>query len=83
MPCCLLLHLKTVEIHNFLGTLDEVKLVKYLLRHAKVLELMTIYWYDLTMDSESQKTMVKTKVDISKSPRGSSTCRLIFHDLMY
>ena len=83
MPYYLLLHLKTIEIHNFLGTPDEVKLVKYLLRHAKVLVLMTIYWYDLMMDSESQTTIVKTKVDISKSPRGSNTCQLIFHHLMY
>ncbi|KAK7816047.1 F-box/FBD/LRR-repeat protein At5g56420 isoform X1 [Quercus suber] len=83
VPNCLLLHLKTIEIHNFLGTPDEVKLVKYLLWHAKVLVLMTIYWYDLMMDSESLTAMVKTKVDMSKSPRGSNTCRLIFHDLMY
>ena len=83
MPYYLLLHLKTIEIHNFLGTPDEVKLVKYLLRHAKVLVLVTIYWYDLMMDSESKTTIVKTKVDISKSPRGSNTCQLIFHHLMY
>ena len=83
VPHCLLLHLKTIEIHNFLGTPDEVKLVTYLLGHATVLEMMTIYWYDTIMDSESQKTMVKTKVDILKSPRGSYTCQVIFHHLMY
>lgn len=40
---CLLFHLKTIEILTFRGEQAPVKIVKYFLINAKVLEKMTIH----------------------------------------
>ncbi|XP_062011821.1 uncharacterized protein LOC133728418 [Rosa rugosa] len=48
IPKCLPSHLKTISINGFygkgtIGYLDEMELIKYLLKNGRVLEKMTIY----------------------------------------
>lgn len=48
VPNCVLSHLKTVSLKGFKGKdfwghLDEMEVIKYLLRNSRVLEKMTIY----------------------------------------
>ncbi|KAL6198992.1 hypothetical protein ACLB2K_028780 [Fragaria x ananassa] len=48
VPNCLVSHLKTISIRGFrgkrcIGYQDEVEVTKYLLKHGRVLEKMTIY----------------------------------------
>ncbi|XP_059631951.1 F-box/LRR-repeat protein At4g14103-like [Cornus florida] len=69
VPNCLLLHLKAIEIKNFEGVADELNLVKYLLKNAKVLKKMSINCTFSTEDVNIQKKLLRF-------PRGSTSCQL-------
>ncbi|KAK6134386.1 hypothetical protein DH2020_031875 [Rehmannia glutinosa] len=76
VPTCLLSHLRTVRIDHFGSTKHELKLVKYLLKNAKVLKRMEVY-------SPKHEFDFKAKFDalrkISLFQRGSEACELAFH----
>lgn len=71
VPECLSSKLKTVEIKNFQGINDEFSLVKYLLKHGRVLKTMSIDCSLLPEYAKIQKKLYKFR-------RGSSTCKLVF-----
>ncbi|KAH7859513.1 hypothetical protein Vadar_002040 [Vaccinium darrowii] len=74
VPECLLLSLKTIEIHRFFGDVkDELNLVKYLLKNGMVLEKMTILcsYYDFVGDNS-----FSFKDELENYPRGSNNCNL-------
>ncbi|XP_065878960.1 F-box protein At4g09920-like [Euphorbia lathyris] len=48
VPECLSLHLKTIEIFEFVGFVEELDIVEYLLESAKVLDKMIIHRFDLS-----------------------------------
>ncbi|KAL1815583.1 hypothetical protein ACET3Z_018157 [Daucus carota] len=69
VPDCLSSKLKSIEIKNFQGINDEFSLVKYLLKHGRVLEMMSIDCSLLADDAKIQKKLYKFR-------RASSTCKL-------
>ena len=75
VPNCLLSHLKTICIKAFQGKiftgyLDEIQVIKYLLKNGQVLENMTIYTSGFSTDAEE-----KLIEEFSMFERGSGTCR--------
>lgn len=71
VPECLSSKLKTIEIKYFQGINDEFSLVKYLLKHGRVLKTMSIDCSLFPRDVKIQKKLYKFR-------RGSSTCKLVF-----
>ncbi|KAH7861691.1 hypothetical protein Vadar_029364 [Vaccinium darrowii] len=72
VPECLLLSLKTIEIHKFCGDVkEELDLVKYFLKNGMVLEKMTIlcYYYPFVGDN-----FFSFKDELENYPRGSKKC---------
>ncbi|XP_057993148.1 F-box/FBD/LRR-repeat protein At3g26920-like [Hevea brasiliensis] len=75
---CLLLHLKTIEIFNFVGLPGELYLVSYLLERAEVLDRMTIHSYDFSGRPRVRKKMESIRDEAFSFPIRSSTCKLVF-----
>ncbi|KAL9145919.1 hypothetical protein ABFS82_13G076400 [Erythranthe guttata] len=73
VPTCLLSHLRTVTLVHFEGR-HMFKIMRYLLRNAKVLEMMEIV-YPKIFDS---KDKIYTHDEISRFERGSKACKLAF-----
>ncbi|XP_073147253.1 F-box/FBD/LRR-repeat protein At5g56420-like isoform X2 [Henckelia pumila] len=71
LPKCLLSSLKYVVIHGFEGGDDELNMIRYILRHAKVLQRMDI-------NSVSHGEDAKILEQVSYSSRASQMCRLTF-----
>lgn len=78
VPECLLLRLKAIEICKFVGKTDEVKLIKYFLKNATVLENMTIRCHCLNVVWNIRKKLLMIQDELCKSPRGSSACQFKF-----
>ncbi|KAK6134285.1 hypothetical protein DH2020_031975 [Rehmannia glutinosa] len=76
VPTCLLSHLRTVRIDYFECTKHELKLVKYLLKNAKVLKRMEIYSPTHGFGFEAK---FNTLQKISLFQRGSEACELAFY----
>jgi hypothetical protein len=66
VPQCLSLNLRTCNLFNFLGLQGEVKLAKYILKNARVLQTMDI----INIGQANIKRL------ISLCPRASATCKL-------
>ncbi|XP_073119359.1 F-box/FBD/LRR-repeat protein At5g56420-like isoform X1 [Henckelia pumila] len=73
LPECLLSSLKYVCICGFAGGEHELNMVRYILRHAKILK--TIKIDSASPDNDSKLNMLQR---ISYFPRGSKNCRLTF-----
>ncbi|KAK6145002.1 hypothetical protein DH2020_021822 [Rehmannia glutinosa] len=76
VPTCLLLHLGTVRIDQFVCTEPEFNMVRYILRNAKVLKRMEIYTESHGIDLKEKFVALKI---ISLFQRGSEACELVFH----
>ncbi|OMO56251.1 hypothetical protein COLO4_35717 [Corchorus olitorius] len=74
VPECLLETLQTIRIHNLVGRKCEIFLVRYMLKHAQVLQEMTIDWrYDVKW---GKKTSVQRQ--ILSTSRCSEDCEIEF-----
>jgi hypothetical protein len=76
VPKCLLSSLKTISIKGFqgkgfFGYLDEMELIKYLLKNCLALEKMTIYSPGLCQDTKDESYN-----EISESEWGSKTVQV-------
>ena len=71
VPCCLLSHLKEVEMCSFRGEKDQMELIKYFLKSGRVLEKLIIY-----MNVEVETEELKITKELLKLPRGSSKCQV-------
>ncbi|RHN66009.1 putative FBD domain, leucine-rich repeat domain, L domain-containing protein [Medicago truncatula] len=65
---CISLHLRVFDISSFLGLQGELRLARYILKNARVLQTMKI-WY---IGSPEIETL------LSSCPRASSACKLTF-----
>ncbi|MCL7022294.1 hypothetical protein MKW94_003548, partial [Papaver nudicaule] len=75
IPQCLLLCLKSIEFRNFNGFPEEIELVKFLLKHARVLKLVTIrseFSSDVELDDFSNEGILEK---LLKFPKASTHCR--------
>ncbi|KAK3029752.1 hypothetical protein RJ639_038029 [Escallonia herrerae] len=70
-PNCLLSHLETFELRQFKRGEDEMELLRYILRSAKVLKKMTIESWDIEKAS-------KVLEELLGLPRCSRACRVVF-----
>ena len=71
VPKCLELRIRRISILQFRSLEHEVELIKYILKNAKVLEIMDI----LTGLSDLEESHRVSKI-ISELPKGSSACKL-------
>uniref|UniRef100_A0A0V0HUF4 Putative ovule protein n=1 Tax=Solanum chacoense TaxID=4108 RepID=A0A0V0HUF4_SOLCH len=71
---CLESHLKSIRLTNFKGVENEIKLVKFFLMNARVLEKLTIIWDEYPDKSE------EALVEVLKFPTTSSQVVLTFLD---
>ncbi|XP_022751556.1 F-box/LRR-repeat protein At3g59200-like [Durio zibethinus] len=71
VPYCLLSQLKKIEMCSFRGEEDEMELIKYFLKSARVLEKLIVY---LKVELETEELKITT--ELFKLPRGSSKCQV-------
>ncbi|XAR57487.1 hypothetical protein NMG60_11025649 [Bertholletia excelsa] len=69
VPPCLSSHIKEIEIRKFRGVAEELTLVKYLLKNAKVLKKMSI-------DCSYMKEDLKIQKKLHRFHRVSTSCHL-------
>ncbi|RAL41203.1 hypothetical protein DM860_017752 [Cuscuta australis] len=73
VPDCLLFHLKIIKIVNFQGYHEEVKLVEYLLKNARVLEKFIISGKSCFLER-----YLRMHEDLRFLPRASRLCQIEF-----
>ncbi|KAL5737011.1 hypothetical protein ACOSQ2_031799 [Xanthoceras sorbifolium] len=73
VPSCLLLHVKEIEMISMMGDLDELEVIRYLLKNSKVLKRFLVVFNRI--DSKVKKYLQK---QISRFPRGSNLCKVEF-----
>lgn len=82
MPICLISHLKTICLRDFNWCPHEMVVVKYLVKHGKALNKVTIY----TRFSVDKEMMIQSPFalgsKISKFSRGSKTCEIEFRTII-
>ncbi|EYU41150.1 hypothetical protein MIMGU_mgv11b020301mg, partial [Erythranthe guttata] len=74
VPTCVLSHLRIIKLVWICGNEQELEIIKYLLRNAKVLEMMEIT-YSQFLDSGK---IVNMLTNISRFQRGSAACEVAF-----
>ncbi|KAI3968363.1 hypothetical protein MKW92_042687 [Papaver armeniacum] len=78
VPRCLLLHLTTIKVRKFEGVPEELKLVKYFLENARILELLIL---ESGFTSKSVPGFEKNdeimELDLMY-PRASTSCKVKF-----
>ncbi|XVF78324.1 hypothetical protein PTKIN_Ptkin14bG0123000 [Pterospermum kingtungense] len=74
VPTCVLSSLSRVCFENFEGSEEEVEMIEYFLKNARVLSTVEIYTSDLS--SDSKLCLLKR---LSRFPRSSETCQLSFN----
>ncbi|XP_062029567.1 F-box/LRR-repeat protein At4g14103-like [Rosa rugosa] len=82
VPVCLISHLKTICLWEFKGCPNEVEVAKYLVKHGKALNKVTIYNHfseDEEMEIRSPSALWSK---FSKFPRGSKTCKIQFQTII-
>ncbi|KAM4112935.1 hypothetical protein ACJW30_05G179300 [Castanea mollissima] len=76
VPPCFLTHLKTIKIGDFLGTEEEVLVVRTLLQNTAVLERMVISWSkEFSGQGQKQKAVNGHLLTL---PKGSLNCVISF-----
>ncbi|KAK6160411.1 hypothetical protein DH2020_003792 [Rehmannia glutinosa] len=76
VPTCLLSHLRTVRIYHLGCTEQELNMVKYFLRNAKVMERLEVYSQDHEIDLKAKLNALRK---ISLFRQGSEACELAFY----
>ncbi|KAK3029747.1 hypothetical protein RJ639_038024 [Escallonia herrerae] len=71
-PSCLLSHRETFELRQFKGGEDEMELLRYILRSAKVLKKMTIESWFIEKASDVLEELLRT--GLRRVPHGSTSC---------
>ncbi|KAL7129242.1 hypothetical protein ABFS83_13G052200 [Erythranthe nasuta] len=74
VPTCVLSHLRIIKLVWICGNEQELEIIKYLLRNAKVLEMMEIT-YSQFLDSDK---IINMLTNISRFQRGSAACEVAF-----
>ncbi|KAI3886709.1 hypothetical protein MKX03_011131 [Papaver bracteatum] len=78
VPRCLLLHLRTIKVRKFKGLQEELKLVKYFLENARILEVLIL---EIGTTSKSVPGFEKNdeimELDLMY-PRASTSCKVKF-----
>ncbi|XP_065862295.1 F-box protein At4g09920-like isoform X2 [Euphorbia lathyris] len=92
VPECLSMHLKTIEIFEFVGFPEELQIVEYFLECGEVLEKMIIHRFVLSENPIAEKKMHRSMsenlslrrrfspFEVMSFKRGCSTCEVIFTD---
>ncbi|XP_061988356.1 F-box/FBD/LRR-repeat protein At1g16930-like [Rosa rugosa] len=79
---CLVSHLKTVCLWDFKGCPNDMEVAKYLVKHGKALNKVTIY----THFSEDKEMEIQSPITLwskfSKFLRGSKTCKIQFKTIV-
>ncbi|GLT67143.1 hypothetical protein SLA2020_394720 [Shorea laevis] len=79
-PECVLLHLKQIEIYDFVGTPCERFLIRYLLEHGEVLDTVNICWHDFGPRARIRKEMIESHDKILSYSRASPSCEVEFFE---
>ncbi|XP_004298787.1 PREDICTED: uncharacterized protein LOC101302354 [Fragaria vesca subsp. vesca] len=75
----LISHLKTVCLWDFKGCPNEVEVAKYLVKHGKSLNKVTIHFrFGENKEMKSQSAITLFSSQFLKFPRGSKTCEVEF-----
>ncbi|XP_059623850.1 F-box/LRR-repeat protein At4g14103-like isoform X2 [Cornus florida] len=74
VPCCLSMHLQEIEISEFRGLSDELRLIEYFLRNGSVLHKMTINSCNSVEKQEREELLKK----LLMFRRGSINCQILF-----
>ncbi|KAI9156166.1 hypothetical protein LWI28_001556 [Acer negundo] len=74
VPSCLLFRVKKIKVMCMMGDLDELEVVRYLLKNSKVLERFWVFF----MNKIDSKIKMYLQHQISKFPRGSYLCKVGF-----
>jgi hypothetical protein len=74
VPKCLLSHLATCSLRNYIGIPCELHFAKYIMKNSRVLSAMTIQ-SDKFLDTDSKLLML---MELTRCPRSSATCELLF-----
>jgi hypothetical protein len=69
VPQCFSSHLRTCTIHNFEGIQSELMLIKYILKNARNLQIMSI---------ESISDHPEIETEVSTCPKASATCQVFW-----
>ncbi|KAK9156121.1 hypothetical protein Sjap_003601 [Stephania japonica] len=76
---CMIHHrLKVLEIHSFIGCLNELKLLQMMLKNAAALEEMLIWTMKDEMTSGRKEHLINFKKMLLKTPRASSNVAISF-----
>jgi hypothetical protein len=78
VPPCFLTHLKTIKIVDFLGTGEEVLVVRSLLRNTAVLEKLVIFWSEEFSGQGDFQKQKAVNDDLLALPKGSQNCVISF-----
>ncbi|XP_024168725.2 F-box/LRR-repeat protein At3g59190 isoform X1 [Rosa chinensis] len=79
VPVCLFSHLKTICLREFKGCPNEMEVAKYLVKHGKALNKVTIYTrFCEEKEMKLQPPIASLCLEVSKFPRGSKTCEIGF-----
>ncbi|KAI3899484.1 hypothetical protein MKW92_036761 [Papaver armeniacum] len=77
VPPCLPLHLKTIEVRKFEGWPEELKLVKYIWKNARILQVLIILSGTIkTIAALEKKTQIMEM--LLMNPRASTSCKVKF-----
>ncbi|KAI3905783.1 hypothetical protein MKW92_024539 [Papaver armeniacum] len=78
VPRCLLRHLQTIKVQKFEGLPEELQLVKYFLKNARVLQVLIIE-SEITSKSVAElKKRTKIMQRLLMYPRASKSCKVKF-----
>ncbi|XP_004298789.1 PREDICTED: F-box/LRR-repeat protein At4g14096-like [Fragaria vesca subsp. vesca] len=78
VPVCLILHLKTICLWDFQGCPDDMEVAKYLVKHGKALNNVTIHTPFSENKEMKSQSLAALWSKFSKFPRGSKTCKIEF-----
>ena len=78
VPVCLILHLKTICLWDFQGCPDDMEVAKYLVKHGKALNNVTIHTPFSENKEMKSQCLAALWLKFSKFPRGSKTCKIEF-----
>ncbi|KAI3899482.1 hypothetical protein MKW92_036759 [Papaver armeniacum] len=78
VPRCLLRHLKTIKVQKFEGLPEELQLVKYFLKNARVLQVLVIESGITSKSVAELKKRTKIMQRLLMYPRASKSCKVKF-----
>ncbi|KAL8237707.1 hypothetical protein R6Q59_018788 [Mikania micrantha] len=74
VPICISYHLKTLSFNNFHGSYSEIWFLKFVLKHACVLEKMNVWWCKLELGDRKKQRDVRKELEITEKGSATSIC---------